>query len=62
MPRIDGQGLVELAQGIVGGQMPWGLLVMGLRYELERRRQLLEQHAALRVLESTLQAAPEGGR
>lgn len=42
--------------------LAWGLLIMGVRYSVERRRQLVEQHAALRALDASLEATPEGGR
>jgi heme exporter protein C len=35
--------------------LAWGILVTSLRYTVERRRQLAEQRAALRALESTLE-------
>jgi heme exporter protein C len=38
--------------------LAWGLMVMGFRYAIERRRQLREQDEALRALESTLEATP----
>ncbi len=42
--------------------LAWGLLLMGIRYNVERRRQLLEQHAALRALDASLEVASDGGR
>ncbi len=38
--------------------LAWGLMVMGFRYAIERRRQLREQDEALRALEATLEATP----
>jgi len=35
--------------------LAWGILVTSIRYTVERRRQLAEQRAALRALESTLE-------
>ena len=35
--------------------LAWGILLTSLRYTVERRRQLAEQRAALRALESTLE-------
>jgi heme exporter protein C len=35
--------------------LAWGLLIMGLRFAIERRRQRVEQHAALRALDATLE-------
>lgn len=35
----------------------WGVFVLGLRYRLERRRQLAEQDAALRAIEASLEMA-----
>jgi heme exporter protein C len=35
--------------------LAWGLLIMGLRYGIERRRQFVEQQAALRALDATLE-------
>jgi heme exporter protein C len=45
--------------------LAWGILLMTMRYRMERRRQLIEQHAALRALEASLEAisldGPEAG-
>jgi heme exporter protein C len=35
--------------------LAWGILVTSLRYTIERRRQMAEQHAALRAIETTLE-------
>ena len=40
----------------------WGLLLVAIRYRMERRQQLIEQHAALRALEATLEVTPERGQ
>jgi heme exporter protein C len=42
--------------------MSWGLMLMFIRYRMERKRQLIEQHAALRALEATLEVTPERGQ
>lgn len=42
----------------VGAWLAWGILVLGLRYAVERRRQLVEEHEALRALESGLEVIP----
>ncbi len=39
--------------------LAWGLLIMGLRYGIERRRQRIEQHAALRALDASLEVASQ---
>jgi heme exporter protein C len=41
--------------------LAWGLMLMVVRYRMERKRQLIEQHAALRALEASLEPIPEGG-
>ncbi len=41
--------------------LSWGLLLMATRYVMERKSQLIEQHAALRALEASLDAMPETG-
>jgi heme exporter protein C len=41
--------------------MAWGLMLMVVRYRMERKRQLIEQHAALRALEASLETIPESG-
>jgi heme exporter protein C len=33
----------------------WGILIIGLRFALERRRQLAEQDAALLAIEASLE-------
>ncbi len=38
--------------------LAWGALLTSLRYGIERRRQVTEQRAALRALESTLEVTP----
>jgi heme exporter protein C len=38
--------------------LAWGLMIMTLRYSLERRRQLREQNEALRALDSTFETTP----
>jgi heme exporter protein C len=38
--------------------LAWGALLTSLRYGIERRRQVAEQRAALRALESTLEVTP----
>ena len=35
----------------------WGVLLLGLRYALERRRQEREQEAALQAIEASLEMA-----
>lgn len=35
--------------------LAWGILVTSIRYNVERRRQIAEQHAALRALETTIE-------
>jgi heme exporter protein C len=35
--------------------LAWGIFVVSLRYSIERRRQIAEQHAALRAMEATLE-------
>lgn len=35
--------------------LAWGILLTGFRYHVERRRQIAEQHAALRALETSLE-------
>ena len=40
----------------LAGWFAWGVLVVALRYHLQRKRQLAEQDAALRALETTLQS------
>jgi len=42
--------------------LAWGLLLIGIRYRMERRQQIIEQHAALRALEATLETPMEGGQ
>ena len=42
--------------------LSWGLLLVTIRYRMERKRQLIEQHAALRALEATLEVSPERGQ
>ncbi len=39
----------------IAAWMAWGILVTSIRYTVERRRQLAEQRAALRALESTIE-------
>jgi len=41
--------------------LAWGILLMTLRYRMERKRQLIEQHAALRALEASLEPVAESG-
>jgi heme exporter protein C len=41
--------------------LAWGLMVMGFRYAIERRRQLREQDESLRALEATLETTPLEG-
>ena len=36
----------------------WGVLVLGYRFYVERRRQRVEQHAALRALDTNLEVMP----
>jgi heme exporter protein C len=36
----------------------WGVLILGYRYYVERRRQRVEQHAALRALDTNLEVMP----
>ncbi|HEX6496751.1 MAG TPA: cytochrome c biogenesis protein CcsA [Acidobacteriaceae bacterium] len=38
--------------------LAWGLMLIALRYAIERKRQLREQDEALRALEATLEATP----
>jgi len=33
----------------------WGILITGFRYSIERRQQIVEQDAALRALETSLE-------
>ena len=42
--------------------LSWGLLLCTIRYRMERKRQLIEQHAALRALEASLEVTPERGQ
>ena len=42
----------------IAAWLAWGILLTSLRYGIERRRQLAEQRAALRALESTLEVTP----
>ena len=42
--------------------LSWGLLMMVIRYRMERKHQLIEQHAALRALEASLEVTPERGQ
>jgi heme exporter protein C len=39
----------------LGGWAMWGILIIGLRFALERRRQLAEQDAALLAIEASLE-------
>jgi heme exporter protein C len=39
--------------------LAWGLTLMVLRYRMERKRQLIEQHAALRLLDASFDTMPE---
>jgi len=36
----------------------WGVLILGYRFVVERRRQRVEQHAALRALDTSLEVTP----
>jgi heme exporter protein C len=36
----------------------WGVMILGFRYYVERRRQRVEQHAALRALDTNLEVMP----
>ena len=38
--------------------LAWGVLIVGIRYAVERRKQRVEQHAALRALDNGLEVAP----
>ena len=38
--------------------LAWGLMVMGVRFFIERKRQIQEQNAALRALEASLEGLP----
>jgi heme exporter protein C len=38
--------------------LAWGLMIMGVRFAMERRRQIQEQNAALRALEASLEVLP----
>ncbi len=38
----------------LGAWLAWGLFIMGLRYAIERRRQSVEEHAALRALDAAV--------
>ncbi len=38
--------------------LAWGILIVGIRYAVERRKQRVEQHAALRALDNGLEVAP----
>ena len=38
--------------------LAWGLMVMAVRFVIERRRQIQEQNAALRTLEASLEVMP----
>ncbi len=42
--------------------LAWGTLLVVIGYRMERKRQLIEQHAALRALEASLEATPERGQ
>ncbi len=57
----DGSGLApSMATALwwnVLAWLAWGILIMVVRYAVERRRQRVEQHAALRALESSLEVA-----
>jgi heme exporter protein C len=50
-PRMKPAFFLNLA-----GWFIWGVLLVTLRYKLERRRQRIEQESALRALESSLEA------
>jgi heme exporter protein C len=39
----------------LGAWLAWGILLAGWRYNIERRRQVAEQHAALHALEASLE-------
>jgi len=38
----------------LGGWFMWGVLITGLRYALERRRQSIEQDNAIRAIEANM--------
>jgi heme exporter protein C len=38
--------------------LAWGILMVGIRYHIEKRRQMAEQRAALLALDATLEVAP----
>ena len=40
------------------GWTVWGLMVLTLRYQLERRRQHEAQQASMRVLDAAIEVAP----
>ena len=42
--------------------LAWGVMLAVIRYRMERKRQLIEQHAALRALEASLEVTPERGQ
>jgi heme exporter protein C len=42
----------------IAAWLAWGLMVMGLRYAIERRRQLREQDEALRALDASIETTP----
>ncbi len=65
-PVVGGNGYLDPAmwkaiEWNVLAWLSWGLLLMAMRYVMERKRQLIEQHAALRALEASLDAMPETG-
>ena len=43
----------------IAAWLSWGLLLVMMRYRMERKRQLIEQHAALRVLDASFDTAPD---
>jgi heme exporter protein C len=43
----------------IAAWLSWGLLLITIRYRMERKRQLIEQHAALRVLDASFDTMPE---
>lgn len=55
--RMDPQ-MVTAIQWNLAGWFCWGVVVVALRYQLERKRQRIEQESALRALEATLETAP----
>ena len=59
-PVISGDGSLDPAMWTavlwnLAAWLAWGILLAGWRYNIERRRQVAEQHAALHALEASLE-------